>query len=117
MRSILACVLIAFAPGALAHDAASGWAYDPFCCNGDSETGDCQMIPSKSVKVTPNGYRVTLVPGDHRLVTRYHVFLLPLTKAMQPDALPVADDVDRFPEPHLAAVGRDRAVFQRMVAA
>ena len=82
MRSLLACVLIAFAPGALAHDAASGWAYDPFCCNGDSETGDCQMIPSKSVKMTPNGYRVTLVPGDHRLVTRYHVFLLPLTKAM-----------------------------------
>ncbi len=42
MRSLLACVLIKLLGYALAHDEASGWAYDPLCRNGDSETGDCQ---------------------------------------------------------------------------
>jgi len=83
MRSILTCVMIAYASLATAHDAPSGWSYDPYCCNGDSHNGDCQMIPSKSVAVTPGGYRVTLLPGDHRLVTHAHIFLLPMTKAMQ----------------------------------
>jgi hypothetical protein len=83
MRSILASVMFAFASSVSAHDAPAGWSYEPFCCNGDNHTGDCQMIPSKSVKVTPRGYRVTLLPGDHRLVTRAHVFMLPMTKAMQ----------------------------------
>ncbi|WP_112437112.1 MULTISPECIES: hypothetical protein [unclassified Rhizobium] len=93
MRSILVVVMIAFSScvqipgvqtsGAQAHDAPSGWAYEPYCCNGDNETGDCQMIPPKSVAITPNGYRVTLLPGDHRLVTHAHVFLLPMGRAMK----------------------------------
>jgi len=82
MRSILTCVMIAYASFATAHDAATGWSYDPYCCNGNAEHGDCQMIPSKTVAITPDGYRVTLRPGDHRLVTRSHVFLLPMTRAM-----------------------------------
>lgn len=62
---------------ALAHDAASGWQYEAFCCNGNSHNGDCQMIPATSVRIVTGGYRVTLAPGDHRLATRSHIFLMP----------------------------------------
>lgn len=77
MRSILIGVMIAFASCAYGHDAPLGWRYEPYCCNGNDDNGDCQMIPTKSVKIVQGGYQVTLAPGDHRLVTRYHVFKLP----------------------------------------
>ncbi|MCM2473077.1 hypothetical protein HGO38_06255 [Rhizobium sp. CG5] len=79
MRSILTGVLVAYASCVQAHDSHSGWRYESFCCNGDNHTGDCQMIPSQSVKVINNGYQLTLSPGDHRLVTRDHVFKFPQT--------------------------------------
>ncbi len=60
-----------------AHDAHSGWSYDLYCCNGDGHTGDCQEIPSSSVRIVPGGYQLTLAPGDHRLITRKHIFKFP----------------------------------------
>ncbi|TCL74647.1 hypothetical protein EV286_102208 [Rhizobium sp. BK251] len=69
--------MFAYVSCANAHDAQSGWKYEPYCCNGNNHTGDCQMIPTKSVRIVQGGYQVTLAPGDHRLVTRSHVFKLP----------------------------------------
>jgi hypothetical protein len=83
MRGILAFVfLLFFTAAAMAHDAPSGWKYDPYCCNGDGETGDCQMIPARTVTIVPGGYRVTLYPGDHRYITHAHIFMLPQRKTM-----------------------------------
>lgn len=79
---MLAMFFFAFCFRAYAHDAPSGWAYDPYCCNGDGETGDCQMIPSRTVKIVDGGYKITLEPGDHRLVTHLHVFVMPQRKTM-----------------------------------
>lgn len=76
MRRALALAVAMMAAPVLAHDAAMGWKYDGWCCNGDSMTGDCQNIPDRSVKVTPRGYQVTLDVGDHRLVTKRHEFLV-----------------------------------------
>lgn len=81
MRSILASVMFAYASGAVAHEAHSGWKYESYCCNGDNHTGDCQMIATKNVKVIKNGYEIILGPGDHRLITRNHDFKLPQSEA------------------------------------
>ena len=59
---------------ARAHEAASGFKYDAACCHGVGPTGDCQPIPTSTVKPIPGGYQITLAPGDHHLVTRVHVF-------------------------------------------
>jgi hypothetical protein len=83
MRGLLSFVVIIFASGALAHDAPTGWRYDPYCCNGDGMTGDCQMIPSRTVKVVEGGFLITLEPGDHREITRNHVFMMPQRKTMR----------------------------------
>lgn len=56
------------------HDAPMGWAYEPFCCNGDGHTGDCQRISAERVRVTPEGYELEIGPGHHRLVTVHHLF-------------------------------------------
>jgi hypothetical protein len=74
MRLILLMMVMICAPSATAHEAHSGFKYERYCCNGDDQTGDCQMIPMRTVKITPDGYVVSLGPGDHRLVTRKHVF-------------------------------------------
>ena len=77
MRMILVVTVTAFATAAHAHHAPSGFTYEPYCCNGDDESGDCQQISSKTVRPSREGYEVTLLPGDHKLVTRRHVFLIP----------------------------------------
>lgn len=41
---------------ALPHD----W-FDPWCCNGQ----DCAEIADGRVKVLPDGYEITIRPGDH----------------------------------------------------
>ena len=76
MRLVLTVLflLLALSATALAHESHKGFKYESYCCNGDAETGDCQMIPTRSVRVTPDGYEVSLAPGDHRMVTRRHVF-------------------------------------------
>lgn len=76
MRVVLTVFFLFFAISAtaLAHESHKGFKYESYCCNGNAETGDCQMIPTRSVRVTSDGYEVSLAPGDHRLVTRRHVF-------------------------------------------
>lgn len=82
MRMILAGMVVLFAAAADAHHAPSGFVYEPYCCNGNDESGDCQKIASETVQPSGDGYQVTLQPGDHRLATRKHVFLIPQSKAM-----------------------------------
>jgi hypothetical protein len=67
----------AFATAFHAHEAPSGFSYEPLCCNGDGDSGDCQRISSKTVRPGQEGYEVTLLPGDHRLATRRYVILIP----------------------------------------
>lgn len=69
-----------------AHNAPTGWAFDTWCCNGNGVTGDCQRIPASSVNPAVGGYRITLRPGDHGMVTRPHVFDWPQSKVrLAPD--------------------------------
>ncbi|ULJ73660.1 hypothetical protein [Rhizobium gallicum] len=77
MRMLLAWIMIVFATAAQAHKAPSGFNYEPYCCNGNGDSGDCQRISSKTVRPGGGGYIVTLLPGDHRVVTRKHVFSIP----------------------------------------
>jgi hypothetical protein len=86
MRGILTGVSIAYlvcipAAPTEAHEAMSGWKYDGFCCNGDGQSGDCQMISTRNVKIIKGGYEIVLGPGDHRLITRRHDFVLPQSEA------------------------------------
>lgn len=74
---ILAAIGMALATAAHAHHAPSGFTYEPYCCNGDGDSGDCQSISPKTVRPREDGYEVTLLPGDHKLATRMHVFLIP----------------------------------------
>lgn len=83
MRGVLTGAMIVYASCVEAHDAETGWQYEPYCCNGNAHTGDCQMIPTRSVRITSGGYEVSLAPGDHRLVTRKHIFNLPQSNARQ----------------------------------
>ena len=83
MRVMLTAVFCAIVTDASAHDAKSGWSYDAYCCNGNAHVGDCQQIPSKSVAIVNGGYKVTLMPGDHRLATQSHVFKVPQDRARQ----------------------------------
>jgi hypothetical protein len=64
---VLAAAAAAFAlsPFTLhAHQAPSGWSYPVRCCSGI----DCGEIPASAVKEPPQGYRITLKPGDHVMV-------------------------------------------------
>jgi hypothetical protein len=64
--------------------AALGWEYPIRCCWGpaNGRTGDCAMIDDKTVREGPNGYEVTLNPGDHPLVTKETVsFTVPYADA------------------------------------
>ena len=47
---------------AYAHDAPMGWKYEAYCCNGNSDTGDCQQISTDRVRITSNGYEVEIRP-------------------------------------------------------
>ena len=69
-----AALIHALTADAGGHQAPSGFAYPAICCNGNREHGDCQPIPDQSVKPVAGGYRITLRPGDHHMVTRLHVF-------------------------------------------
>ena len=46
---------------ALAHNAPTGWDYDPDCCN----TMDCAEVPDGTVHEVAGGYQVTLTPEQH----------------------------------------------------
>ncbi len=60
-----------------AHQSGSGWTYPLSCCNGKDFGGDCEAIPRSQVWKGPNGFSVILHPGDHHLVTRNQLFLIP----------------------------------------
>jgi hypothetical protein len=59
-----AALIAAMAAKGRAHQAPSGWAYPIECCAGI----DCAEVPAGAVKETPQGYRVTLSPGEHPMV-------------------------------------------------
>jgi hypothetical protein len=61
---------------ARAHEAPSGWSYPVQCCSNR----DCAEIPASRVKESPQGYRVTLVPGDHDFVKAQTSWLIPYEK-------------------------------------
>ena len=70
-----------FAPSD-AHMAAGGWTYPPACCNGNDVDGDCQSIPSSDVTKGPFGFSIHLHPGDHHLVTRNQLLVIPYGKKL-----------------------------------
>ena len=80
VAALSALYVLLFVVGAFAHDAPSGMRYDAWCCNGNAHSGDCQPIPSSSVKVVAGGYQITLRPGDHWMVTKEHRFQKPQTE-------------------------------------
>lgn len=71
-RSLFLALLLS-AP-AHAHD----W-YEPACC---SDT-DCAPIPDTAVREGPNGYEVTLQPGQHPMVKAPLSYVVPYDKAKQ----------------------------------
>lgn len=81
--SAIAASLLAYAWGAgeaYPHDH-KGMVFDPYCCNGNSTTGDCQEIPQSSVRAAPGGYQVTLRPGDHpKVVKQAHTYFVEQSK-------------------------------------
>lgn len=96
LRTFQGCILIAVTFALLAiwawpargHEAGMGWQYDPYCCNGNSHNGDCQEIPASTVRPIEGGYIITLVPGDHRMVTKPHTFTVKASEAKySPDGL------------------------------
>jgi hypothetical protein len=50
---------------ARAHQAPSGWEYDPRCCSGK----DCAELPKNAVKAIQSGYHVYLAVGEHPMAT------------------------------------------------
>lgn len=64
MRFVWLSLALALAVGA-PESRAHSW-FDPWCCNDR----DCQPIPDSAVKVTPQGYVITLNPGDHPMLAK-----------------------------------------------
>ena len=80
-RSLILILIAAASSGLLtasyAHKAPTLWTYPPACCNGSTIGGDCERIPGKTVRKGRYGFVVVLHPGDHHLVTTFHIFLIP----------------------------------------
>lgn len=74
---LMALVVWAATP-ARAHD----W-YPAVCCNGNAQHGDCQPIGTKTVRAVAGGWQITLVPGDHWMVTKPHNFFVSSARAKQ----------------------------------
>ena len=75
---------------ARAHDALptaskpEGWRYPFSCCAGF----DCGEIPASAVQERPDGYHVTLQPGQHPMVKAPMSFIWPYARARSaPDGL------------------------------
>lgn len=77
--------LFFYVTDAKAHSAPTGWIYPSECCSGR----DCAEIPTSAVKEGPNGYQVTLLPGQHPMIKAApHSFLVPYgTEKVSPDGL------------------------------
>lgn len=50
---------------ASAHDAPSGFQYDPQCCGGAATSGDCAPVPDAAIREAQGGYSVLIRPGEH----------------------------------------------------
>lgn len=93
VASIAAVVALAFIQPVAAHEAPQGWRYPARCCWSPATApagrpGDCDEIPTSSVKVGPDGYVVTLQPGDHPMVKEPITFTFPYDKTeTSPDGL------------------------------
>jgi hypothetical protein len=74
MRSLLTTLFVLSVSPAFAHMAPSGMKYDAYCCQGTEVHGDCAPIPSSDVRATPDGWVITIRPGDHPMATKVHVF-------------------------------------------
>lgn len=70
---------------AFAHQAPTGWAYPFECCSNK----DCGEIPASAVVEGPNGFVVTILPGQHDMVKDAPVqYLIPYgTEKPSPDGL------------------------------
>mgnify|MGYP000290544890 CR=1 FL=1 len=80
----VAAFLSIFTADAYPHDAKSGWAYPIACCAGF----DCGEIPASTVQERPDGYHVTLQPGQHPMVKAPMSFIWPYARARSaPDGL------------------------------
>lgn len=77
-KVVLLSALLA-AGSAYGHTAPSGMEYSAYCCSGT----DCAPIPTKAVKAVSGGYQVSVGPGDHPMLTRPHVFLVPYDKVKE----------------------------------
>lgn len=64
----LIVLLVVLARATFAHS----W-YDPWCCN----ERDCAPIPFRAVEAGPDGWIVTLEPGDHPIVQSRVVHVVP----------------------------------------
>lgn len=80
VMGILGALIFAYAT--MADADAHSW-YPVACCWGPSagRQGDCAEIPDKSVREGPNGYQVTLAPGDHPMVKQPISFVVPYADA------------------------------------
>lgn len=65
----LALAIAAICGPARGHQAPSGWEYDPWCC----QSSDCHPIVARHVRSTPDGYVVTIQPGEHPMVRDHEV--------------------------------------------
>lgn len=70
----IAMAVLSFLFGrAKAHQAPSGWEYDPSCCSNK----DCAPLPPGAVQVTPTGYVVTVRPQDNNQLIETKVYQIP----------------------------------------
>lgn len=67
LRTAAAALLLFVAP-ALAHEAPSGFEYDPECCSG----ADCQPVPDEAVREVQGGFELILQPGEHKMLRQGH---------------------------------------------
>jgi hypothetical protein len=64
LAGAIALAAAAWVALAHAHQAPSGWAYDPECCSDL----DCAPVPESAVVEATGGYSVRLAPGQHPMV-------------------------------------------------
>lgn len=73
VRTLSLAILTILAGEASAHDVLPtadhplGWQYALECCH----SLDCALIPAETVKELPDGYHVTLDPGQHPMLRKH----------------------------------------------
>ena len=73
-HTILAAVFVLIVATAIALAHSDGdQHYDPWCCNQK----DCAPIPASAVTAGPDGWRITIRPGDHPLARNAVTHLIP----------------------------------------